>query len=86
MKSKVNVLLTVGGAGRSSGFAHASSTKQNRIDLVNTLIDIVKKYELDGIDFDWEAPQSQVHIREPCFNSSFLLLLNHVCYFCGCTV
>ena len=52
----VNVLLCVGGAGRSLGFAAAARTKSKRKALVSALVKVVEKHELDGVDFDWEAP------------------------------
>lgn len=62
----VNVLLCIGGAGRSMGFGSAVSTKSNRNRLLKQLLELVKLYELDGIDFDWEAPQSKADFENYC--------------------
>lgn len=56
----VNVLLCVGGAGRSAGFAKATASKQSRARLVKALTLLVEEHELDGVDFDCEAPMSSV--------------------------
>jgi GH18 family chitinase len=57
----VNVLLCIGGAGRSAGFAKAIESKQSRARLVKGLASLIEKYELDGVDLDCEAPFNSVH-------------------------
>jgi len=52
----VNVLLCLGGAGRSAGFVKAIESKQSRARLVKGLTALVEKHELDGVDLDCEAP------------------------------
>ena len=53
------LLLCIGGGGRSANFAHIVSN-QNRLEaFVSTLLDTLKKYNLQGIDFDWEQPATQ---------------------------
>lgn len=52
------VLLTVGGGGRSSGFAWACSSAGNRARLISRLRGICLQYGLDGVDYDWEAPRT----------------------------
>mmetsp|Transcript_28750 Transcript_28750/g.58773 ORF Transcript_28750/g.58773 Transcript_28750/m.58773 type:complete len:397 (-) Transcript_28750:81-1271(-) len=54
----VNVLLCVGGAGRSAGFPAATRTKAKRRKLVQELVVLLERHELDGVDFDWEAPST----------------------------
>lgn len=51
----LKAVLSLGGyAGR--GFCDATSTKENREKLINSIDDTIKKYNLDGIDIDWECP------------------------------
>lgn len=52
------MLLCVGGAGRSEGFPEAASSSKGRKRLVASLVALVEKYALDGVDFDWEAPRN----------------------------
>jgi len=51
----VNVLLSVGGAGRSGGFAAACASKGGRRKLVKSLVALLDAHALDGLDFDWEV-------------------------------
>ncbi|KAJ7790959.1 glycoside hydrolase family 18 protein [Mycena olivaceomarginata] len=45
-----------GGWAGSRFWSSNVATSQNRTLFVKTLIDLVKKYNLDGLDFDWEYP------------------------------
>ncbi|KAF8814370.1 glycoside hydrolase [Phlegmacium glaucopus] len=52
------IVLSVGGWSGSNWYSKAMSSAENRTKLVNTLIDVVGAYGLDGIDIDWEYPNS----------------------------
>ncbi|KAJ2921654.1 hypothetical protein H1R20_g15441, partial [Candolleomyces eurysporus] len=52
------IVLSVGGWGGCYWFSQACSTASNRTKFVKALIDAVKTYDLDGIDLDWEYPNS----------------------------
>ena len=56
---RLRLLLTVGGAGRSQHFLSSSSDSAGRRKLVEALFSVCRRYELDGVDFDWEAPTSR---------------------------
>lgn len=51
----LKVLLSVGGWG-ARGFSAAAATPETRAVFIRSVEDIVKKYDLDGIDLDWEYP------------------------------
>ncbi|KAF9255037.1 glycoside hydrolase family 18 protein [Marasmius fiardii PR-910] len=51
------IVLSVGGWGGSAGFSSASNS-QNRATFVQSLVGAVQQYGLDGIDIDWEYPNS----------------------------
>lgn len=55
----VKVVLALGGWG-AGGFSEAAMTKESRKILVDSIVDAVKEYNLDGIDFDWEYPTTGV--------------------------
>jgi len=55
----VKVKVSVGGWTGSLFWSSNVATAQNRTRFVKTLIDFVKKYDLDGLDFDWEYPNNQ---------------------------
>ncbi|RPD56909.1 glycoside hydrolase [Lentinus tigrinus ALCF2SS1-7] len=55
----VKAMLTVGGWTGSQYFSSAVATEENRTAFVNTVMSLVDKYQLDGLDFDWEYPNKQ---------------------------
>lgn len=52
----VKVLLSVGGWTKSHGFHNAAATPKSRRTSASNLVDFMVKYELDGLDIDWEYP------------------------------
>lgn len=55
----VRVVLAIGGWG-ADGFSQAVRTKQTRTVFIQSIIKIIKQYQFDGIDIDWEYPGSSV--------------------------
>ncbi|GIP23667.1 hypothetical protein J22TS3_39420 [Paenibacillus sp. J22TS3] len=58
LKSKnpnLKILNSVGGWG-ADGFSDAAATPAARETFVNSVIEHIKKYNLDGVDLDWEYP------------------------------
>lgn len=53
------LLVSIGGAGRSSGFADAVAHNGDVRRLIKQVDDLLNKYQLDGVDFNWEYPQSE---------------------------
>lgn len=53
--NNVLVVLSIGGWG-SGGFSEATRSAQLRKKLIDSIVEVVKKYDLDGIDYDWEYP------------------------------
>jgi hypothetical protein len=62
-KGNVRVHLCVGGGGRSQGFMDAARSASSRKAFSRSLAQVLKKVEADGIDFDWEAPQSLAEVQ-----------------------
>lgn len=52
------IVLSVGGWGGSQWFSQACSNSGNRSKFVNAIVSAIKQYGLDGIDIDWEYPNS----------------------------
>lgn len=53
----LEVVLSVGGGGEgSAGFSDMAITAEGRRRFVDSAVDVVKQYNLDGIDIDWEYP------------------------------
>ncbi|KAJ3893612.1 glycoside hydrolase family 18 protein [Lentinula edodes] len=55
----VSAILSIGGWSGSMYFSNAMATSQNRTAFVATVLDLVEKYDVDGIEFDWEYPGKQ---------------------------
>ncbi|AHG18297.1 chitinase [Chania multitudinisentens RB-25] len=51
----LKVLLSVGGWG-ARGFSGAAATPESRAVFIRSVQDVINKYQLDGIDLDWEYP------------------------------
>ncbi|MDR1565299.1 MAG: hypothetical protein LBS74_10115 [Oscillospiraceae bacterium] len=54
-KPDLKVLLSIGGWD-SDGFCYMAKTEEGRSEFIDSLIDLVNEYGLDGIDIDWEFP------------------------------
>jgi chitinase len=53
----LQVLISVGGGGDgSAGFSDMAITTEGRRRFVDSAIAMVEKYQLDGVDVDWEYP------------------------------
>ncbi|KAG1739806.1 glycoside hydrolase family 18 protein [Suillus occidentalis] len=55
----VKAHIAIGGWGGSIYFSSNVATAENRTAFVNTVVDFVEQYDLDGINFDWEYPNKQ---------------------------
>lgn len=51
----LKVIISIGGWG-ADGFSQAAMTEEGRILLSKTAVDIVLKWDFDGVDIDWEYP------------------------------
>jgi len=52
----LRILISVGGWSRSKFFSDAALTPDSREIFAQSAIDFLKKYNIDGIDLDWEYP------------------------------
>ncbi len=55
----VRVGLAIGGWG-ADGFSQAVRTIETRTKFIDSIMNIIKEYQFDGIDIDWEYPGSGV--------------------------
>ena len=51
----MKILLSIGGDG-ARGFSHAAGTPATRAKFIQSCLNIINTYGLDGIDLDWEFP------------------------------
>lgn len=54
--SKLKILVSVGGWSWSDGFSDMAATKESRRKFIKSAILFIEKYNIDGIDLDWEYP------------------------------
>ncbi|KAG1680093.1 Acidic mammalian chitinase [Nymphon striatum] len=52
----LKVIFSVSDRKRVGGLHYAASSQQNRTRFINQAISFTKKYNFDGLDFDWEFP------------------------------
>jgi chitinase len=73
----LKVLISVGGWGGCKYFSDASLTPQSRARFIESSLAFIKKFDLDGIDIDWEYP-AQIgagNIFRPEDKQNFTLLM-----------
>lgn len=61
-ESGVKVLLSLGGWGWDANFQAMTLDPQAEDRYVNVVLDIVKEFDYDGIDLDWEYPDTNIEI------------------------
>ncbi|KAF9268786.1 glycoside hydrolase [Marasmius fiardii PR-910] len=80
-KHKVGAFVSLGGWTGSRFFSTAVNSPENRTILVKAVTDFAKKYDLDGIDFDWEYPNKDgigCNTKNPNDTSNFLEFLKQL--------
>ncbi|KAJ2926761.1 hypothetical protein H1R20_g10354, partial [Candolleomyces eurysporus] len=74
----VKASLSIGGWTGSRYFSTAVGSSRNRTAFANALTNVVRRYNLDGLDFDWEYPGVQgigCNLVNPNDTANFLLFL-----------
>nr|WP_068891453.1 glycoside hydrolase family 18 protein [Pedobacter panaciterrae] len=52
----LKIFISIGGWAWSENFSDAVLTDSSRAEFAQSSVDIIKKYDLDGVDIDWEYP------------------------------
>ncbi len=77
MNPELKILISVGGWTWSGNFSDMALTKESRQKFIKSSIEFIQKYQLDGIDVDWEYPglpgNGNVHRKEDKKNFTCLL-------------
>ena len=60
-ENKVKVMLSIGGWDDSGIFPTVASTEALRVKFAHACVDVVRKFDFDGIDIDWEYPAYAEH-------------------------
>ena len=76
----LTVLVSVGGWLWSTNFSDISLTRKSREVFIRSVMGFLTKYELDGLDIDWEYPGmvGAGHIFRPEDKQNFTLLLKEL--------
>lgn len=76
---EIKVLLSVGGWS-AGGFSEAAMTEETRKIFIETSIEIMESFDLDGLDLDWEYPSYTVAGIAGCLEDkqNFTLLLKEL--------
>ncbi len=76
----LTVLVSVGGWAWSGDFSDMALTKQSRKLFIESAVKFVEKYELDGVDIDWEYPgmAGDNHRFRPEDKQNYTLLLEEL--------
>ncbi|MDX1619187.1 MAG: glycoside hydrolase family 18 protein [Balneolaceae bacterium] len=76
----LKILLSIGGWVWSDYFSDAALTADTRSRFARTSVDLLRKYDLDGIDIDWEYPgqRGEDNIYRPEDRENFNRLLKAV--------
>jgi len=72
----LKILFSVGGWSWSENFSDAVLTENSRRKFARTNVDMVDKYDLDGVDIDWEYPgmKGQDNVFRPEDKENFTLM------------
>lgn len=76
--NNVKVLISVGGWTWSNNFPSIAANPATRANFAHSCNDLVRQYNLDGIDLDWEYPGYAPHNGGPADAANFTLLLQQV--------
>ncbi|KAI0088180.1 glycoside hydrolase [Irpex rosettiformis] len=77
----VKALATIGGWTGSSYFSSAFGSADNRTAFVKQCQSVIQKYQLDGLDFDWEYPSdvgAGCNVNTPQDTANFLSFLQEL--------
>ncbi|WP_433982858.1 glycosyl hydrolase family 18 protein [Tunturiibacter empetritectus] len=76
----LTVLVSIGGWTWSGNFSDMSLTRQRRKIFIESAVQFIEKYELDGLDIDWEYPgmSGDNHRFRPEDKQNYTLLLKEL--------
>lgn len=58
------IIMSFGGNARSAGFPKMALTRQSRLKFLMKVDKMLRDYEFDGVDYNWEYPRSEVEWRQ----------------------
>ncbi|RAJ98126.1 chitinase [Larkinella arboricola] len=72
----LKILISIGGWAWSENFSDAVLSDTSRLSFAQSAVDIVRQYDLDGIDIDWEYPgmKGEDNVFRPEDKQNFTLM------------
>ena len=76
----LKILISVGGWAWSNNFSDMALTKKSREKFAESAVKFIKKYNIDGIDIDWEYPglKGKDNVHRPEDKRNFTLLMKEL--------
>jgi chitinase len=77
----LKILISIGGWAWSENFSDAVLTDSSRKVFAKSSVDIIRKYDLDGVDIDWEYPAlpgEEGNIYRPEDKQNFTLMFEEI--------
>jgi len=76
----LKILLSVGGWVWSNWFSDVALTESSREVFAQSIVDLIKRHDLDGVDMDWEYPgqRAEDNVYRPVDKDNFTLMLKEI--------
>ncbi len=76
----LKILLSVGGWVWSNWFSDAALTESSREIFAESIVELIKRHDLDGVDLDWEYPgqRAEDNVYRPVDKVNFTLMLKEI--------
>jgi chitinase len=78
---ELKILISIGGWSWSENFSDAVLTPSSRMLFAKSSVDIIRQYDLDGVDIDWEYPSmrgEEGNIYRPEDKHNFTLMFKEI--------
>ena len=74
--TNLKIVLSIGGWG-ADGFSQVARLRESRVHFANSIKEVIREYDFDGVDIDWEFPGSSdagiVASEEDKYNFTLLI-------------
>jgi len=76
--NNVKVMVSIGGWSGSEDFPAIAADAVKRTSFVSSCMDLIREYDFDGVDIDWEYPGYAAHNGTPQDKQNFTLLMQEI--------
>lgn len=74
----VKVMVSIGGWTLSDNFPKVAADPERRAHFAHNCVNLIRDYQFDGIDIDWEYPGYAEHSGTPADKENFTLLMKSI--------